>query len=85
MKRLAVLGSTGSIGVNTLDIACRFEREFNVIALSAGTNIRLLREQIERFNPKVVSVLNEALANTLKREISPRKTEVFFGVEGLIQ
>jgi len=85
MKRLAVLGSTGSIGVNTLDIACRFEGEFNVIALSAGTNIRLLREQIERFKPKVVSVLNEALADTLKREISPQKTEVLFGVEGLIQ
>ncbi len=85
MKRLAVLGSTGSIGVNTLDIAGRFENEFKVMALSAGTNIRLLRKQIERFNPKVVSVLNEALANTLKREISPRKTEVFFGVEGLIQ
>ena len=85
MKRLAVLGSTGSIGVNTLDIAGRFENEFKVMALSAGTNIRLLREQIERFNPKVVSVLNEALANTLKREISPQKTEVLFGVEGLIQ
>jgi 1-deoxy-D-xylulose-5-phosphate reductoisomerase len=85
MKRLAVLGSTGSIGVNTLDIAGRFDNEFKVMALSAGTNIRLLRGQIERFNPKVVCVLNEALANTLKGEISPQKTEVLFGVEGLIQ
>ena len=85
MKRLAVLGSTGSIGVNTLDIAGRFENEFKVMALSAGTNIRLLKEQIERFNPKVVCVLNEALANTLKGEISPQKTEILFGVEGLIQ
>jgi 1-deoxy-D-xylulose-5-phosphate reductoisomerase len=85
MKRLAVLGSTGSIGVNTLDIAGRFENEFTVMALSAGTNIRLLKEQIERFEPKVVSVLNEALANTLRKEISPQKTEVLFGVEGLIQ
>jgi 1-deoxy-D-xylulose-5-phosphate reductoisomerase len=85
MKRLAVLGSTGSIGVNTLDIAGRFDNEFKVMALSAGTNIRLLKGQIERFNPKVVCVLNEALANTLKREISPQETEVLFGVEGLIQ
>jgi 1-deoxy-D-xylulose-5-phosphate reductoisomerase len=85
MKRLAVLGSTGSIGVNTLDIAGRFENEFTVMALSAGTNIELLKEQIERFNPKVVSVLNEALASILKKEISPQKTEVLFGVEGLIQ
>ncbi len=85
MKRLAVLGSTGSIGVNTLDIAGRFENEFKVVALSAGTNIQLLREQIERFEPKAVSVLNEALANALKRKISPKKIEVLFGVEGLIQ
>jgi len=85
MKRLAVLGSTGSIGVNTLDIAGRFENEFEVMALSAGTNIRLLREQIERFEPKVVSVLNETLAKALKRKISPKKPEVLFGVEGLIQ
>jgi len=85
MKRLAVLGSTGSIGVNTLDIARRFENEFKVVALSAGTNIQLLREQIERFEPKAVSVLNEALANALKRKISPKKIEVLFGVEGLIQ
>jgi 1-deoxy-D-xylulose-5-phosphate reductoisomerase len=85
MKRLAVLGSTGSIGVNTLDIAGRFDNEFKVMALSAGTNIRLLKGQIERFNPKVVCVLNEALANTLKGEISPQKTKVLFGVEGLIQ
>ena len=85
MKRLAVLGSTGSIGVNTLDIARRFENEFKVVALSAGTNIQLLREQIERFEPKAVSVLNEALAKALKRKISPKKIEVLFGVEGLIQ
>ena len=85
MKRLAVLGSTGSIGVNTLDIAGRFENEFKVVALSAGTNIQLLREQIERFEPKVVSVLNEALAEALKREISRQQTEVLYGVEGLIQ
>ncbi len=85
MKRLAVLGSTGSIGVNTLDIASRFENEFKVVALSAGTNIQLLKEQIELFEPKVVSVLNEALAEALKREISRQKTEVLSGVEGLIQ
>jgi 1-deoxy-D-xylulose-5-phosphate reductoisomerase len=85
MKRLAVLGSTGSIGVNTLDIAGRFKNEFKVVALAAGTNIQLLREQIERFKPKVVSVLNEALAEALKKKISPHETEVLHGVEGLIQ
>jgi 1-deoxy-D-xylulose-5-phosphate reductoisomerase len=85
MKRLAVLGSTGSIGINTLDIAGRFENEFKIVALSAGTNIQLLGEQIERFEPQVVSVLNGDLAKDLKRKISWRKTKVLFGVEGLIQ
>jgi 1-deoxy-D-xylulose-5-phosphate reductoisomerase len=85
MKRLAVLGSTGSIGINTLDIAARFENEFKIVALSAGTNIQLLTEQIERFGPHVVSVLNRDLAKALEREISRRKIKVLFGVEGLIQ
>ena len=85
MKRLAVLGSTGSIGVNTLDIAGKFPNEFKVVALSAGTNLPLLRQQIERFKPQVVSVLNEALCNTLKEDLPPGNIEVLFGVEGLIQ
>ena len=85
MKRLAVLGSTGSIGVNTLDIAGKFPSEFKVVALSAGTNLPLLRQQIERFKPQVVSVLNETLSNTLKGDLPPWNIEVLFGVEGLIQ
>jgi 1-deoxy-D-xylulose-5-phosphate reductoisomerase len=85
MKRLAVLGSTGSIGVNTLDIAGRFSNEFKVVALSAGINLPLLKKQVEQFKPKVVSVLNEALAEALKEELPPEAIEVLFGVEGLIQ
>jgi len=85
MKRLAILGSTGSIGVNTLDIVRQFPEQFQVISLSAGLNIGLLREQILRFQPKIVSVLNREVAEVLQKTIAGRKIEVVYGVEGLIR
>ena len=69
MKRLAILGSTGSIGVNTLDIVRQFPERFQVVSLSAGLNTGLLRQQILQFRPKVVSVLNRELAEALKRDL----------------
>ena len=59
MKRLSILGSTGSIGVNTLQIVSRFPERFEVISLSAGLNTQLLKQQILQFRPKIVSVLNK--------------------------
>jgi len=59
MKRLAILGSTGSIGQTVLDIVRRHRDRFQVVALSAGKNIELLKRQIEEFNPEFVSVLDE--------------------------
>lgn len=85
MKRLAILGSTGSIGVNTLDIVQRFPERFKVVGLSAGLNIELLKEQILRFQPNVVSVLNREIAEALRKSLSGIETEVFHGVEGLIR
>jgi 1-deoxy-D-xylulose-5-phosphate reductoisomerase len=81
MKRLAILGSTGSIGVNTLEIAGRFREEFEVLALAAGTNLPLLREQIKAFKPRLVSVRDEEHARALKGE----GVEVAYGEEGLMQ
>ena len=85
MKRLAILGSTGSIGANTLDIVQRFPERFSVAALSAGANISLLKEQILRFRPKMVSVLNRELADALERDLTGLSVEIVHGVEGLIQ
>ncbi len=85
MKRLAILGSTGSIGVNTLDIVRQFPEQFQVVSLSAGLNIRLLRQQILQFRPKVVSVLNKELAEPLKRDLSSVSPEIVEGIEGLIK
>jgi len=81
MKRLAILGSTGSIGVNTLEIVGRFREEFEVLALAAGTNLPLLCEQIRAFKPRLVSVLDQEHAHALKGE----GVEVVYGEEGLIR
>ena len=85
MKRLAILGSTGSIGINTLDIVRRFPERFQVMSLSAGRNIELLRKQILQFQPRMVSVLNAELSEALRREFSASALDVVHGVEGLIQ
>ncbi len=84
MKRLAILGSTGSIGANTLDIVRQFPDRFEVVSLSAGVNTQLLKEQILRFRPKLVSVLNKDLSEALRRELSSVSVEIVHGVEGLI-
>jgi 1-deoxy-D-xylulose-5-phosphate reductoisomerase len=85
MKRLAILGSTGSIGVNTLDIVRQFPGKFEVVSLSAGMNIQLLKKQILQFRPKLVSVLNKELSEILQRELLNVPIEIVHGVEGLIQ
>ena len=80
MKRISILGSTGSIGVSTLDIVSRFPEKFQVVGLAAGGNIDLLKQQIERFRPKYVSVSEEAPALSLKG----MGCKVFHGIEGAI-
>ena len=64
MKKITLLGATGSIGRNALKIIKQNPEEYRVIALSAGRNIDLLMEQINEFRPMAVSVLNEDLAST---------------------
>ena len=84
MKRLSILGSTGSIGINTLDVVSRFPDSFSIIALAAGTNLKLLKDQIKAFKPQIVSVLTETLAKELKR-LLPRNymPEIVYGNEGV--
>jgi 1-deoxy-D-xylulose-5-phosphate reductoisomerase len=85
MKRLSILGSTGSIGVNTLHIVSQFPERFEVVGLSAGLNTKLLKQQVLRFRPKIVSVLNKELSESLRRELPRIPVEIVHGVEGLIQ
>ena len=84
MKKLSILGSTGSIGVQTLNIVQNFSDRFQVVALGAGRNINLLKEQIDRFRPQVVSVLTEELGHVLSNQLS-HPPKIVHGVEGLIQ
>ncbi len=82
MRKIAVLGSTGTIGRNTLDIVRRHRRLFKVTALAAGSNRDLLLSQIVEFRPLLVSVGTEADAAALRRELGRRGMEIRSGTEG---
>ncbi len=82
-KNLAILGSTGSIGVNTLDIVRRHPESFKVVSLSAGVNMALLAEQVEEFSPSFVSVLTEK-ANSELKALGVTGPQVGVGIEGAI-
>jgi len=71
MKNISILGSTGSIGRNVLDVVRKFPGRFRVVGLAAGRNIALLLDQIEAFNPLLVSVADEELAADLIQSLPP--------------
>ncbi len=81
MKDLVILGSTGSIGKNTLEVIEQFPQEFRVVGLSAHSNIELLEAQIKKHKPKFVAVTDEKSYQTLKNKITG--TQLLFGIEGL--
>ncbi len=82
IKNICILGSTGSIGKNSLEVISNFPDKFRVRYLTANTNTRLLEEQIARFHPRAVAVLNEQYANNLRLS-SNGSLKVFAGEEGL--
>ncbi|MEA5085520.1 MAG: 1-deoxy-D-xylulose-5-phosphate reductoisomerase [Lachnospiraceae bacterium] len=84
MKNISILGSTGSIGVQTLEVA-RATSDFNVVGLSTNTSIELLEEQIREFRPLKVAVMNEVKAERLKDRIKDLDVEVLTGLEGLVE
>ena len=84
MKKIAILGSTGSIGTQTLEIV-RYNRDIQVTALAAGSNLGLLEEQIREFAPKVACVWDEARAAELRVKVADLEVKVVSGMDGLIQ
>ncbi len=84
MKKILILGSTGSIGVNTLEIVRSFPEEFEIVGLTANTNIELLEKQIDEFHPKAVAVCDELKSKELRQKIG-NKCEVLSGDEGLLE
>ena len=82
MKNIAILGSTGSIGTQTLDVVARFPDRFNIIALVAHRNVDLLKDQIKKFQPEFVVVSDERNAAILSQEVD---IKVFAGEENIVQ
>lgn len=84
MKRITVLGSTGSIGTQTLDVVSMHPDQFTVEALAGGSNIKLLAEQAHLYKPKKVSVGTRQLADEI-RPLLPSGMELYWGNEGLVE
>ena len=84
MKKIAILGSTGSIGTQTLEVV-RENKDIEVLGLAAGKNIELLEQQIREFHPVCVAVWSEGKAEELKVKIADTATRVVTGMEGLIE
>jgi 1-deoxy-D-xylulose-5-phosphate reductoisomerase len=82
VKNISILGSTGSIGRQTLEVISRFPERFRVVGLAAGKNINLLKEQALKFKPKVVSVRDERDALILAKELPSKTIEIFCGETG---
>jgi 1-deoxy-D-xylulose-5-phosphate reductoisomerase len=85
MKKIVILGSTGSIGTNTLDIVAKFPGKFQAIGLTAGTNVDKLEEQIRAFSPALVAMSDEASAERLRARCRRLRTTVLSGADGVAQ
>jgi len=84
IKKITLLGSTGSIGTQALEIVREHPQDFKVCAMAAGSNIDLCAEQIKEFAPEVVSVSSKEVSEKLKAKIPGLKTQILYGEEGLL-
>src|SRR3989338_2317823 len=80
MKSLSILGSTGSIGTQTLEIVRKFPNEFKIAGLTTNKNTELLKKQIKEFKPEAVAVMDEEKADLLKADVP-----VYKGIDGLVK
>ena len=83
MKKIVILGSTGSIGRQALAVVDAFPEMFEIIGLAAGSNVQLLAEQVQKYHPRYVSIDSKENASALKSLING-KTEIYYGDKGLI-
>jgi 1-deoxy-D-xylulose-5-phosphate reductoisomerase len=82
-KKISILGSTGSIGRQTLQVVDMFPGEFEVVGLSAGSNLDLLVEQVHKYKPAVVSIMDQTRFLELRQALSGLRLEILCGEEGL--
>lgn len=85
MKKVAILGSTGTIGRNTLDVIRHHQKRFRVAALAAGSNIRLLEEQIREFRPEIVSLERKEDAEFIRNRFKKDSLRVTYGLDGVLE
>ncbi len=85
LKKISLLGSTGSIGQSTLSVVEKFPERFTVVGLAAGNNVELLEQQVRKFRPSTVAVVSDRSAADLKRRCSDLSVRILSGVEGMIQ
>lgn len=83
MKKISILGSTGSIGTQTLEIV-RAQKDIEITALAAGSNIELLEKQIREFSPAIACVWDEEKARMLAASVRDLSVKVVSGMDGLI-
>jgi 1-deoxy-D-xylulose-5-phosphate reductoisomerase len=84
-RRIAILGSTGSIGEQTLDVVGRFPERYRVVALAAGRKLAKLAEQVRRFRPELVVVAEADAARELASRLGPGGPRIASGAEGLLE
>lgn len=85
MKNICILGSTGSIGTQTLEIVRAYNEDLKVVCLSAATNVKLMEQQVREFHPDKVCMFDEKSAEDLKTKIADTDTVVLAGMDGLIE
>lgn len=84
MKHIAILGSTGSIGKQTLNIVDQNKDDLKVVALAAGSNISELEHQVRKYRPEIVAVWDQEKAADLKQRLSDIEVDVYSGMDGLL-
>ena len=85
MNKIVLLGSTGSIGTQTLDIVRNYSSDLEVVALAAGSNVALMEQQIREFMPKKAVMWSEEAAKDLKEKVADLSVEVLAGMDGLLE
>ena len=84
MKKIAILGSTGSIGTQTLDVV-RANGDIEVLGISAGRNVKMLEEQAREFHPQLIAVWDENAAKDLAVRLADMDVKIVSGMEGLLE
>ena len=84
MKKIGILGSTGSIGTQTLDIV-RKEKDLKVVTMAAGSNVKLMEQQVREFQPRLVAMWSEEAAADLRTRLGDMPVKVVCGMEGLLE